>query len=253
MAGQLGREADAGDVEEVPVVDPAEVDLAPVALRDHGRRLGELGRNAESAGEIVAGARGQDAERQAGLGQSVGRRVHGAITTGENHQVDGVSLTPDRGADFIGCLDPAFVHTDAPRAQHVDRRGEIALATPAAVVDDEQRARRRHHWRLLPLPSKACSFPRGEQRLAPGFVPPRRRSPWSRQLAGQPIVDRADHADLLVDLALLGEAGGRIARQDLKESLRGAPDRADLAARNRRRTARPPAGRSGSPRPASAA
>src|SRR5690606_25257517 len=62
LAGQLGSEADVGDVEEQLALHVADVDRARGPLHDHLGGGAQVEGEAEGAGEVVGGAAGQDAD-----------------------------------------------------------------------------------------------------------------------------------------------------------------------------------------------
>jgi hypothetical protein len=92
--GDSDRQAHGRDVEERLTVDPAEVDVHHLPLRDGGARRGKIVWYLQGAGEVVGGAQRQNTEHNVGAGNPAGGVGHRPVAAADNHQVVPVRKHP---------------------------------------------------------------------------------------------------------------------------------------------------------------
>ena len=99
---------------------PRSIRLRRPCEHDPGGRHG-VGGDSQHPGQIVGGAKRQDAEGQLGVEQRLGRRVHGAVAAAEHDEIDLVAVRADRRPDIVRAAGLRLHETHAAVAQGVER------------------------------------------------------------------------------------------------------------------------------------
>ncbi len=118
-------------------VDGAEVDLARVAGKDDVGRLSQIHRDAERAGEVVGGAKRNDAERQAAFDDRQRAGGDGAVAAAKDDEVGAFAQPDDVAGDFRQRVERLDGDVEAAPVQPPDD-GVYGLAAAARLGVYEQ-------------------------------------------------------------------------------------------------------------------
>ena len=140
--GGLGKGPEGGDVDEVPVIEAAHVQMPPGAGDNEPGRLHRVGGEPEAGGEVVGAAPGDVAQRRrVSQGhQAVDRLVEGAVPAVAHHKIKAGALLAGQTLGVpgaLGLLQAYQISGLGKNGNHI-KKERAGAAPPRPGIDDQK-------------------------------------------------------------------------------------------------------------------